>query len=159
MWETLWLLLWILILLGRIYLVLVFFFFCLFVCFSFPLSTLNISCHSICLAKFLLKNQLINFWNFPGIWFFGFILGHLKLSFYLLTFVFLIMIRLGVSVFGFILLGTLGASWTCMYFLQVRKNFNHYFFKYILWPLLSLFSLWDPYESKVSTLDIISEVL
>ena len=34
-------------------------------CRFFPFSTLNISCHSLWPAEFLLKDQLLNVWGFP----------------------------------------------------------------------------------------------
>ena len=53
---------WMISLLGIVILVIV----CFFVfCFVFPLSALNISCHSLWPAEFLLKDQLLSVWGFP----------------------------------------------------------------------------------------------
>ena len=52
---------------------------------------------------------------------------------------------LGVFLLGFILLGTLCASWTWLIFsFPFREVFSYYLFKYFLRSFLSLISFWDP---------------
>ena len=41
---------------------------------------------------------------------------------------------------------------------QVREVFSYYVFKYVLKPLCSLFSLWDPYNANISVLDVVPVV-
>ena len=67
-----------------------------------------------------------------------------------LVFVNLISICLGVFLLGFILYGTLCASWTwlAIYF-SMWGNFNYNLFKHFLIPFLFFFFFWDPYNSNV----------
>lgn len=64
-------------------------------CSFFPFITLKILCHSPSTPEFQLKNQLITLWEFPYMLFVTFPL--LFLIFYLLIFVSLITVCLGVS--------------------------------------------------------------
>ena len=45
-----------------------------------------------------------------------------------------------------------------LFFHQVREVFIHYFFQQVLYPLLTLFSSWCPYDVDVVTLDVVPEV-
>ena len=74
-------------------------------CRFFPFSTLNISCHSLWPAEFLLKDQLLSIWSFPCMLLVASPL--LLLIFFLLVFVSLISMCLGTFLLGFILYGTL----------------------------------------------------
>ena len=40
---------------------------------------------------------------------------------------------------------------------QAKKIFNYYVFRYVLFPFLSL-SLWDSYNVRFTTLDVVTEV-
>ena len=60
---------------------------------------------------------------------------------------------------GFILYGTLCASWTWSTFLFLfGEIFNYNLFKKFLIPFLFLFSFWVPYNSNFSAFDIVPEV-
>ena len=69
-----------------------------------------------------------------------------------LVFVSLISMCLGMFLLGFILYGTLCASWTWL------TIFNYNLFKIFLIPFLFLFFFWDPYNSNVGSFGIIQEV-
>ena len=64
-----------------------------------------------------------------------------------LIFVSLINMWLGAFLLGFILYGTIWASWTWMAisFHILEKNFNYYFCIYFLMPFLFVFFFWDSY--------------
>ena len=72
-----------------------------------------------------------------------------------LIFAILITTFLGMNLFGIVC-----ASWTWMvFFSQLGKcSAIYYVFKYVLCPLLLLFSFWDPHNENVSMNDVVSEV-
>ena len=67
---------------------------------------------------------------------------------------------LGMFLFGFILCGTLCASWTWLTYLlfHVGELFKYHLFKNFLILFLFLFFFWDPYNSNVNAFDIAPEV-
>ena len=74
-----------------------------------------------------------------------------------LIFAILITLCLGMIIFG-LLFWVLYFLVLVVYFLsQVRAVFSYYIIKYVLFPFLSLFSIWEPYNVNVSTLDVISQ--
>ena len=71
----------------------------------------------------------------------------------------LIIMCLGVFLFGFILCGTLYLlDLDVQFFPQFRQDFSHYVFKYVLSPFVSLFSFWNPHIASISRFNIVSEV-
>ena len=68
----------------------------------------------------------------------------------------LINMCLGVFLLGFILYGTLCASWSYL-LSHIREIFNHNLFKYFLSPFLFLF-FWVPYNSNIGVFNVFSEV-
>ena len=74
-----------------------------------PFSILNISCLLAC--RVLLKDQLLSVWGFPHILFVSSPLMLFNILSLCLVFVSLISMCLGMFLFGFILYGTLCASW------------------------------------------------
>ena len=83
-------------------------------CRFFPFSALHISCHSLLALEFLLKDHLLSTWSFPCMLLVCYLLL-LPCCFNILSlflvFVSLICMCLGVFLLGFILYGTLYASW------------------------------------------------
>ena len=77
-----------------------------------------------------------------------------------LVFVSLISTCLGVFLLGFILCGSLCASWTWFdYFLfHVGEIFKYNLFKNFLIPFLFLFFFWDPCNLNVDVFDMLPEV-
>ena len=66
---------------------------------------------------------------------------------------------LGVFILEFILYGTLHFLDLNDYFLShIREVFNYNLFKYFLNPFLFLFFFWDPYNSNVGALNVVTEV-
>ena len=67
------------------------------------------------------------------------------------------MMCLDVGLFGFILFGTLCASWTCMSvsFTKLGKCSFIIFIKYVSDFLLFLFSFWNPYDTNVRMLEVV----
>ena len=66
---------------------------------------------------------------------------------------------LGMFFLGFILYGTLCASWAFDYFLShIREVFNYNLFKYFLSPFLFLFFFCDAYNSNVGAFNVVPEV-
>jgi len=76
-----------------------------------------------------------------------------------LVFISLISMYLGMFLLGFILYGTLYASWTWLTisFSMLGKFSTILSSKIFLISSLFLFSFWDPYNSKVGAFDIVSE--
>ena len=83
-----------------------------------------------------------------------FSLGSFNILSLCLVFVSLISMCLGVFLLGFILCGTLSASWT----FHVGEIFNYNLFKNFLILFLFLFFFWYPYNSNVGVFDIVPEV-
>ena len=77
----------------------------------FPFSTLNMSCHSLLAAEFLLKDQLLSVWSFPFMLLVASPLLLFNTLSLCLVFVNLIRMCLGMFLLGFILYGTLCVSW------------------------------------------------
>ena len=73
-----------------------------------------------------------------------------------LSFAILIMMYLGVGLFGVILFMTPCSPWTCVSF---RDVFRYYFFKWFLDCLLALFYFWYSYDINVELLHVVSNVL
>ena len=124
----------------------------------FPFNILNISCHSLLFCKVSGKNQLIALWGFPCMWFFLFLFLPLEFSRNFLTFAILIMICLGVGLFGFIFFETLcnSCTWILVSFFRFSKCSV-----IISWNTFSTFLsllLWDPYNLIVSILDVVPGV-
>ena len=96
----------------------------------FSFITLNILCHSLMACKVPPENKVTVLWQFPCTQLLVVFLLLLKFSFHLL-FVILIVMHLVVDLFGFILFQSPCAFWIqiFVFFLQVRKVFNYYFFK------------------------------
>ena len=66
---------------------------------------------------------------------------------------------LWVGLFGFLLLGTLSASWICViFFHQIREVFHHCFFKHVLYSLLLLFSFWHPYYMYIVMFHVVLQL-
>ena len=65
---------------------------------------------------------------------------------------------LGVFLFGFILYGTLCASWIDYFLSHVREVLDYNLFKYFLRPFLFLFFFWAPYNSNVGAFNVVPEV-
>ena len=124
-----------------------------------PFSTLNISCHSLLAWRVSAERSAVERMGFPLYVTCCFSLAALNILSLGLVFVSLISMCLGMFLLGFILYGTLCASWTWFdYFLfHVGEIFNYNLFKNFLIPFLFLF-FWDPYNSNVGEFDIIWEV-
>ena len=77
-----------------------------------------------------------------------------------LIFVSLISIWFGMFLFGFMLYGTLCASWTwvAISFPMLWKFLALIFLNYFLRPFLLLFFFWDPYNSNVGVFNVVPEV-
>ena len=77
-----------------------------------------------------------------------------------LVFISLISMCLGMFLLGFILCGTLCASWTWLTYLlfHVGELFKYHLFKNFLILFLFLFFFRDPYNSNVVAFDIVPEV-
>ena len=76
-----------------------------------------------------------------------------------LIFISLITMCLWVFLLGFILCGTLCASWTWVFpFTKLRKVFGFNLFKYFLRPFLFLFSFWDPYNANIGAFNAVLEI-
>ena len=86
-------------------------------CRFFPFSTLNMPCHFLLLAEFLLKDQLLNIWGFPCM-----LLAAYNILSLCLVFVSLISMCLGFP-FEFILYGTLCISriWLTISFFMLEE--------------------------------------
>jgi len=74
-----------------------------------------------------------------------------------LVFVSLMSMCLGMFLLGFILYGTLCASWTWLTF-PVGELFNYNLFKNFLFLFLFLFFFWDPYNLNVGAFDMVPEI-
>ena len=107
-----------------------------FSCRSLLYITLNTSCQSLLVWSVCDEKSANSLIQAP-LWVTALLLP-LKLFGCLVT-VILIMICLGVGLFGFILIGTLCGSWTWVIFFlhQVKEVFCHYLFKKIFYLLLS----------------------
>ena len=82
-------------------------------CRLFSFITLNMSCHSLLVEEFLLKDQLLSLWGPPcDPQFCCFSLAAFNIRSLCLTFINLINMYLGVFHLGFFLFGTLWVSWT-----------------------------------------------
>ena len=105
-------------------------------------------------SEFLLKNQLIAFWEFPCI-------------------VFIFPCCFSYSVFNFChfdysvswcVFPWVYPAWDSLCFLDlvdshIREVFNYYLFKYFLRPFLSLSSFWDPYNVNFGALNVVQRSL
>ena len=113
-------------------------------CRFFPFSTLNISCHSLLDCRVSAERSPVMLMGFPlyVTCCFSFAAFHI-LSLYF-VFVSLISMFLGVFLLGFILYGTLCASWIDWLFpFPCWENFHYNLFKNFLIPFLFLF-FWGP---------------
>ena len=72
------------------------------------------------LIVFLLRSQLLAIWGLPCMLLPVFFLAAFKVLSLSLNFAILVMMCLGVGLFGFILTGTLCASWTCVTFSPIK---------------------------------------
>ena len=72
-------------------------------------------------------------------------------------FVVLITVCLGVFLFELVLFGTPILGLVCL-LPQIKEDFSSYVFIYVLGTLFLTFSFWDPYNVKISTLDVVLEV-
>ena len=119
-------------------------------CRFFPLSTLNISCHSLLACRVSAERSAVKCMGFPLyiICCFSFVAFN---SLYLcLVFISLINMCLGMFLLGFILYGTLCLlDLTDCFLFHVWEIFNYNLFKNIFIPFLFFFFFWDPYNSNV----------
>ena len=81
-------------------------------CRFFPFSTLNISCHSLLVCRVSAERSAVKYMGFPLYVTCCFSLAAFNILSFYLVFVSLISMCLGVFLLGFILYGTLCASWT-----------------------------------------------
>ena len=123
-------------------------------CRSPLLMTLNISCQPLLACKVSFEKSADSLLGTPQQVSNCFSLAAFKTLSLSLTFVILIMMCPGVHLFGFILFGTLCASWTFLH--QITEIFFHYFFQ-ISNFLLFLFSFWHPYEVNVGMLEVVPD--
>ena len=79
-------------------------------CRFFPFSTLRMSCHSLLACKISREKSAESYMKVPLYMIFGVFLAAFRILYLSLMFAILIIICLGVDLFGFILFGTLCAS-------------------------------------------------
>ena len=128
-------------------------------CRFLPFSTLNISCHSLLACRVSAERSAVKHMGFPFYATFCFSLAAFNILSLCLIFVSLISICLRVFLLGFILYGTLCASWTWLtisfsmlgkFSTIISSKFSHT----LSFSLLLL----DPYNSNVGMFDIVPEV-
>ena len=119
----------------------------------FSFSTLIISCHSLLACQVSAERSAVKCMGFPLYVTCCFSLAAFNILSLCLTFVSLISICFGVFLLGFLLYGTLCASWTYFLF-HVGEIFDYNFFKNFLIPFLFLCFFWDPYNLNVGVIDI-----
>ena len=125
----------------------------------FPFITLNISCHYLLACRLSAEQSTVNLMGVPL-----YIICHFSLvafnNFPLsLIFVNLIIMHLGMFLLGFILPGTLCASWTWVAIsFPMLGNFSTIISSNIFSVPFSLFSFWDPYNVNVGAFNVVPEV-
>ena len=127
-------------------------------CRFFPFITLNISCHSLLACTVSAEKSAVNFMGVPL-----YVICHFSLvafnNFSLsLIFANLVTMCLGVFPLGFILPGTLCASWTWVTIsLPMLGKFSTIISSNIF-SGLPLFSFWDPYNANDGAFNVVPEV-
>ena len=123
-------------------------------CRFFPFNTLNISCHSLLAPRVYAERSAVKHMGFPLYVTCCFSLAAFNILSLCLVFVSLISRCLGVFLLGFILYGTLCASWTWLtisFSISGKLEiFNYNLFQNFL--ILYLFSFWDPYTVNAGDL-------
>ena len=128
-------------------------------CIFSPFSTLNISCHFLLTYRVSAERSAVKCMRFPLNFTCCFSLAAFNIRSLCLVFVCFISMCFGVFLLGFILYGTLCASWTrgyCVF--HAAKIFNYNVFINFLIPFLFLFFFWDPYNLNVDAFDIVPEI-
>ena len=126
-------------------------------CRFFPLIGLNVSCHSLVAYRVSVEKSADSLMGVPWYLFVTFPL--LILIFYLCLFVSLITMCLGVFFLGFIIPGTLCASWTWLISsYPIFRKFSGSISSNIFSGPFSLFSFWDPCNSNVYVFNVVPEV-
>ena len=110
------------------------------------------SCHSLLACRFSAERSAVNLIGIPFYVICCFSLTAFNIFSWYLIFDSLINMCFGMFLLGFILYGTLCASWTWLFPFHIREVFNYNLFKYFLTPFLFLFFFWDPYNSNVGAL-------
>ena len=106
-------------------------------CRFFSFITLSLSCHSLLLEEFILKDQLLSLWESPCKLFFCFSLAAFNICSLCLIFINLINMCLVCFTLGLSCLGLLGFLDLGDYFLpHFREVFNDYLLKYFLMVFL-----------------------
>ena len=101
-------------------------------CRFFPFSTLNISCHSLLACRVSFERLVVKHMGFPLYVTCCFSLAAFNVLSLCLVFISLISMCLGMFLLGFILYGTLCASWTYHLPFHVEEIFNYNLFKNFL---------------------------
>ena len=126
-------------------------------CRFFPFSTLNISCYSLLAYRVSAERSAVRCMGFLLYVTCCFSLAAFNILSLHLVFVNLISMCLGIFLLGFILYGTLCASWTWLTIsLSMLGKFSTIISSKIFsFPSLFLFFFWDPYNSNGGAFDIV----
>ena len=130
----------------------------IFFCRFFLFSTLNISSHSLVACRVVYGVPLVCYFSLAASCCFS--LAAFNILSLCVVFVSLVSMCLGVFLLGFILYGTLYASWTwqTISFSMLGKFSTIVSSEMFSYPLLFLVFFWDPYNLNFGAFDLVTEV-